>query len=266
MTSINVKDGHIAPLWRNIPVFGICHDMITIAFSSSIFISSSLNIVVHVHQIANCLHIICDIAVTVYSMLDDAASHCKVYHVHRLISLHHGVNQAAGKGVAATHTIQNVKGEQLALEGVSLVPHIGHQAVLTATVGVSDMAGDALQIRIPLHEMLEHLILLFVAGLKRNTVLPIPFAVILLAPPQMVRFNTKQYIHIGQALGTEVSGLLPWPQFRAEVAIKADGKFLFFCLLQTFQDELGAAGREGRGNAAEVKPVKAIQQRIQIHI
>ena len=42
--------------------------------------------------------------------------------------------------------VEDIKGEQLALEGVALVPHKGLQAVLAAAVGIAHMAGDALQV------------------------------------------------------------------------------------------------------------------------
>ena len=66
------------------------------------------DIVVHVHQVVD-------------GVLDGAAGHCKVDHIHSFVVVQHGVDQAAGKGVAAAHAVQNVKGVQLALEGVTLV-------------------------------------------------------------------------------------------------------------------------------------------------
>lgn len=59
------------------------------------------------------------------------------------------------------------------------------------------MTGNAFEIRIALHEMLEYLILLFIAGLQRHTVLPISFAVVVFVPPEMVGLNTHQHIHKG---------------------------------------------------------------------
>ena len=55
--------------------------------------------------------------------------------------------------------------EQLALEGVAIVPHEGLQAVLAAAVRITHMAGNALDVGVTLHKALEDLILLFIAGL-----------------------------------------------------------------------------------------------------
>ena len=78
---------------------------------------------------------------------------------------HLGVDQAAGKGIAAAHAIQNIKGVELALKGVAVVPHKGFQAVLAAAMGIADMAGEALEAGVTLNKALEDLVLLFVAGL-----------------------------------------------------------------------------------------------------
>lgn len=109
------------------------------------------------------------------------------------------------------------------------------------------MAGDAFQIRIALREPLEHLVLLFVAGLEGDTVLPVPQAVVLLVPPQVAGLNAQQHVHTGQALGTIVPSLLSSPQFGAEIAVKADNKSLLLCLLETVQGELRTAGRQSGG-------------------
>ena len=79
------------------------------------------DIVVHVHQVADGAHIIGDVGIAVDGVLDGAAGNCKVDHIHGFVVVQHGVDQAAGKGVTAAHAIQNVKGVQLALEGVTLV-------------------------------------------------------------------------------------------------------------------------------------------------
>ena len=80
-----------------------------------------LDIVIHVHQVADGAHIIGNVGIAVDGVLDGAAGYRKVDHIHGLVVVQHGVDQAAGKGIAAAHAIQNVKGVQLALEGVTLV-------------------------------------------------------------------------------------------------------------------------------------------------
>ena len=67
------------------------------------------------------------------------------------------------------------------------------------------MAGNALQIRVAVNEMLEDLVLLLIAGLQGHAVLPVAFGMILVVLPQVVRLNAKQHIHIGQALGAEIA-------------------------------------------------------------
>ena len=88
---------------------------------------------------------------------------------------------------------------------------------------------------------------------------------VLLVPPQVVGLDTQQHIHIGQALGAVVPGLLPGPQLGAEIAVKADGKALLPGLDQAVQDKPGTAGGQGRGDSAEMQPVEALQQGIQVH-
>ncbi len=63
------------------------------------------------------------------------------------------------------------KGEKLAFKGVTLIPHISFQAVLTAAVGIADMAGNRPQIGIPAYKYPENLILLLIAWLQGHTVL-----------------------------------------------------------------------------------------------
>ena len=199
-------------------------------------------------------------------MLDGAACHRKVDHVHGAVVVQHGVDQAAGKGVAAAHAVKDVKGEQLALEGVAVVPHKGLQAVLAAAVGVAHMAGDALEVRVALDEVLENLVLLLVAGLQGHAVLPVALAVVVLVLPQVVGLDAQQHVHIGQALGAEVAGFLPGPQGGAEVAVEADGQALLLGHLEHIQNEGTAVGGQCRGDAAEVQPVEAVQQGVQVHL
>ena len=75
-----------------------------------------------------------------------------------------------------------------------------------------------------------------------------------------------QHIHVGQALGAEVPCLLPSPQGGAEVAVKAHGQALLLGNLQHIKDQAAAVGCQCRGNAAEVQPVVALQQGVQIHL
>ena len=199
-------------------------------------------------------------------MLDGAACHGKVDHIHSLIVVQHGVDQAAGKGIAAAHAVKDIKGEQLALEGVAVVPHEGLQAVLAAAVCITHMAGNALEVGIAGNEMLEDLVLLLIAGLQGHAVLPVAFGMILVVLPQVVRLNAKQHIHIGQALGAEIAGFFPAPQGGAEIAVEADGQALVFGDLEHIQNEGAAVGCQCRGDAAQVQPVVAVQQSIQIHL
>ena len=98
--------------------------------------SLPLDVVVHVHQVADGADIIGDVGIAVDGVLDGAACHGKVDHVHGAVVVEHSVDQAAGKGIAAAHAIQNVKGIELALKGVAVVPHKGLEAVLAAAVGI----------------------------------------------------------------------------------------------------------------------------------
>ena len=82
---------------------------------------STLDVVVHVHQVTDGAYIVGDVGIAVDGVLDGAACHRKVYHVHGLVVVEHGVDEAAGEGVAAAHAVEDVEGEQLALEGVTLV-------------------------------------------------------------------------------------------------------------------------------------------------
>ena len=51
-----------------------------------------LDIVVHVHQVADGAHIIGDVGIAVDGVLDGAAGHCKVDHIHGLVVVQHGVD------------------------------------------------------------------------------------------------------------------------------------------------------------------------------
>ena len=226
----------------------------------------ALDVVVHVHEVADGADIVGDVGIAVDGVLDGAACHRKVYHVHGLVVVEHGVDEAAGEGVAAAHAVEDVEGEQLALEGVAVVPHKGFQAVLAAAVGIADVAGDALQAGVALDEVLEDFVLLLIAGLQRHAVLPVALGVVVVILPQVVRLNAQQHIHIGQALGAEVAGFLPAPQGRAEVAVEADGQALLLGLLAHIDDETAAVGSQRRGNAAQVQPVEALQQLVQIDL
>ena len=146
-----------------------------------------------------------------------------------------------------------------------VVPHEGLQAVLAAAVGIAHVAGDALEVGVAVHKGLEDLLLLLVAGLERDPVFPVPLAVVRLVPPQVIGLDAQQHVHIGQALGAEVPGLLPGPQGGAEVAVKADGEAVGLGRLQAVQGKPGAAGAQGGGDAAEVEPVEALQQGVQVH-
>ena len=199
-------------------------------------------------------------------MLDGTGRHCKVDHIHRLVIVHHGVDQAAGKGIAAAHAVEDVEGEKLGLKGMSLIPEEGLEAVFTAGMGVAHMAGNALDVGVTVDKMLEDLILLLIAGLQGDAVLPVALGVVLIILPQVVRLDAEQYIHIGQALGAIVAGLLPRPEGGTEIAVKADGQPLLLGGLEAAQDKVGAVAVQCRGNAGQVQPVKAVKQRIKIDL
>lgn len=72
-------------------------------FRSSLFLS--LDIIIHIHQVPDGIHVVGDVGVAADGVLDGAAGYGEIDHVHRLIVVHHGVDQAAGKGVAASHPV-----------------------------------------------------------------------------------------------------------------------------------------------------------------
>ena len=69
-----------------------------------------LDIVVHIHQIADALHIVGDVGIAVDGVLDGAAGHGKVDHIHGLVVVQHGVDEAAGEGITAAHAVEDIKG------------------------------------------------------------------------------------------------------------------------------------------------------------
>ena len=125
-----------------------------------------LDIEIHIHDFLDGLGIVGDIGVAVDGVLDDRGSHCEVHHIHGLIAPHHGVDQAGSEGITAAHTVQNVEGEELTLKGVALIPHIGLQGIGGTGVDIAHVPGDALDIGIPLDEVLEYFVLLLIAGLQ----------------------------------------------------------------------------------------------------
>ena len=62
--------------------------------------------------------------------------------------MHHSVDQATGKGIAAAHAIQDIGGIQLAFERVPLVPEECLQAVRSVGVRIAYMAGNAFDVGI----------------------------------------------------------------------------------------------------------------------
>ena len=52
----------------------------------------SLDIIIHVHQVLDALHIIRDVGVAVNGVLDYAGGDGKVDHVHRTVMMHHGID------------------------------------------------------------------------------------------------------------------------------------------------------------------------------
>ena len=71
----------------------------------------SFDIVAHVHQIFDSLYIVGNIGITVDGVLDGRTCYRKVDHIHGLEIVHHGIDQAAGKGIATANPVQNVEGE-----------------------------------------------------------------------------------------------------------------------------------------------------------
>src|SRR5699024_8367100 len=98
-----------------------------------------------------------------------------------------------------------------------------------------------------------------------HAVLPVALRVVVFVLPQVVGLDAQQHVHVGQALGAEVPGLLPAPQAAAEVAVKADGQALGLGHLEHVHHQGAAVGGQGRGDAAEVQPVEAVQQGVQVH-
>ena len=68
----------------------------------------ALDVVVHVHQVADGADIVGDVGIAVDGVFDGAACHRKVYHVHGLVVVEHGVDEAAGESVAAAHAVEDV--------------------------------------------------------------------------------------------------------------------------------------------------------------
>ena len=133
-------------------------------------------------------------------------------------------------------------------------------------MGVANVPRDAFEVRIALDKALEDFVLLLVAGLHRHAVLHVAPAVVVLVAPEVIRLDAQQDIDIGQALRAEIARLLPAPEHAAEIAVKADRQPLFLGDAQHIQHQLAAIRAERRGDAAQVQPVKALQQRAQIDV
>ena len=198
-------------------------------------------------------------------MLDHAGGHREVQHLHGPVLMHHGIDQPGGEGVPSAHPVQDREGEQLALKGMPLIPHEGLQAVLRSGMGIPHVPRDAFQVRIPLREGLEDLILLLVAGLQRHSVLQVPLGRILRIPVQMIGLDSHQHVHIGQALRAVVPGFLPGPQGGAEVPVKGHRQPQLLRRLQHVQRQLRAVFPQRRGDAGKMQPGEILQQRLQIH-
>ena len=85
--------------------------------------------------------------VPVDGVLDHAVRDGEIEHVHGLVIVQHGVDEAAGEGIAAADAVQDVEGEEPAFKGVVVIPHKGLQAVLRAGMRVAHVARDAADIR-----------------------------------------------------------------------------------------------------------------------
>ena len=75
--------------------------------------NSTLDVVVHVHQVADGAYIVGDVGIAVDGVLDGAAGHGKVDHIHGLVVVQHGVDEAAGEGITAAHAVEDITSVQL---------------------------------------------------------------------------------------------------------------------------------------------------------
>ena len=84
----------------------------------------AFDVEVLVHDFLDCTGVVRDVGITMDGVFDHRAGHREIDHIHGLVTAHHGVDQAGGEGVAAAHTVEDVEGEELALEGITgLHPH-----------------------------------------------------------------------------------------------------------------------------------------------
>ena len=127
------------------------------------------------------------------------------------------------------------------------------------------MAGNALEVGVAGNEMLEDLVLLLIAGLQGHAVLPVALAVIVVVLPQVVGLNAQQNVNVRQALGAEIAGFLPAPQVERKLPSKLTVRPF---LLATLSISMMRPRQLGpvRGNAAQVQPVVAVQQSVQIDL
>ena len=197
-------------------------------------------------------------------VLDHAGCDGEIEHVHGLVIVQHGVDEAAGEGVAAADAVQDVEGEQPAFKGMVVIPHEGLQAVLRAGMRVAHVARDAADIRVLLHEVLEDLVLLLVGGLQGDVVFPVAFGGISVVAIEMIGFDAEQDVDIGQAFGAEVAGFFPGPEGGAEVAVKADGQAELLGGFKHPQDRVCAGGTQSGRDAAQVQPVEFLEQGFEI--
>ena len=99
---------------------------------------SAFDVVIHVHEVVDAGGVVGNIGVTPDGVLQNTAGHGEVDHVHGLVVMNHGVDQAAGKGVAAADPVENVEREELTLECVPLIPHEGFEAARAAAPSSED--------------------------------------------------------------------------------------------------------------------------------
>ena len=65
------------------------------------------DVVIHVHQIADRVRVVRDVAVAPDRVFDDAACHGEVDHIHRRIFVYHRIDQSAGKSVSAAYPVED---------------------------------------------------------------------------------------------------------------------------------------------------------------
>lgn len=56
------------------------------------YLSLSFDVIIHVHQVADCFCIIRNVSIAMNGVLDHAAGNGKIDHIHRIVVIHHGID------------------------------------------------------------------------------------------------------------------------------------------------------------------------------